>query len=269
MTQSIHSDIQPLLDIMQKLRDPDTGCPWDKAQSFATIVPFTLEEAYEVADTIERMDLQELPDELGDLLFQVVFYCQLGKEQGLFDFGEVVKRICAKLTSRHPHVFGELEVSSSSEVKDNWEAIKATERRAKDKHSVLDDVPLSLPSLSRALKIQKRVARVGFDWPDLDPVVAKVHEEIEEVLAETRAATVDREALTAEVGDLLFAVANLSRHLGIDPELALRQANRKFETRFRAVEELACADGKSLTDHDLASLDAFWDQVKLAEKSAD
>lgn len=262
-----NADINPLLAIMAKLRDPEHGCPWDKAQRFETIVPFTLEEAYEVADTIERMDLDELPDELGDLLFQVVFYCQLGKEQGLFDFEEVVKRICAKLTSRHPHVFGDIEVSSSKEVKDNWEAIKAAERKDKDKHSVLDDVPVGLPALSRAAKIQKRVARVGFDWGELPPVVAKVEEEIAEVLAEVQVDNPDPERVASEMGDLLFAVVNMARHLGVEPEQALRQANQKFERRFRGVEELASQGGRQLTDYSLAELDGFWDQVKEQEKS--
>ncbi|ABL99241.1 nucleoside triphosphate pyrophosphohydrolase [Shewanella amazonensis] len=262
-----NADINPLLAIMAKLRDPKHGCPWDKAQRFETIVPFTLEEAYEVADTIERMDLDELPDELGDLLFQVVFYCQLGKEQGLFDFDEVVKRICAKLTSRHPHVFGDIEVSSSKEVKDNWEAIKASERKAKDKHSVLDDVPVGLPALSRAAKIQKRVARVGFDWGELPPVVAKVEEEIAEVLAEVQVDSPDQERVASEMGDLLFAVVNMARHLGVEPEQALRRANQKFERRFRGVEELATLGGRQLTDYSLAELDGFWDQVKEQEKS--
>lgn len=262
-----NADINPLLAIMAKLRDPEHGCPWDKAQRFETIVPFTLEEAYEVADTIERMDLDELPDELGDLLFQVVFYCQLGKEQGLFDFEEVVKRICAKLTSRHPHVFGDIEVNSSKEVKDNWEAIKAAERKAKDKHSVLDDVPVGLPALSRAAKIQKRVARVGFDWGELPPVVAKVEEEIAEVLAEVQVDNPDPERVASEMGDLLFAVVNMARHLGVEPEQALRQANQKFERRFRGVEELASQGGRQLTDYSLAELDGFWDQVKEQEKS--
>ncbi|WP_372871763.1 nucleoside triphosphate pyrophosphohydrolase [Shewanella sp.] len=262
-----NADINPLLAIMARLRDPEHGCPWDKAQRFETIVPFTLEEAYEVADTIERMDLDELPDELGDLLFQVVFYCQLGKEQGLFDFDEVVKRICAKLTSRHPHVFGDIEVSSSTEVKDNWEAIKAAERKAKEKHSVLDDVPVGLPALSRAAKIQKRVARVGFDWGELPPVVAKVEEEIAEVLAEVQVDNPDPERVASEMGDLFFAVVNMARHLGVEPEQALRRANQKFERRFRGVEALASQSGRQLTDYSLAELDGFWDQVKDQEKS--
>jgi nucleoside triphosphate diphosphatase len=261
-----HADITPLLKIMERLRDPDTGCPWDRQQSFASIVPFTLEEAYEVADTIERLALDELPDELGDLLFQVVFYCQLGKEQGLFDFADVVDRICAKLTRRHPHVFGDSSGGlSSAEVKDNWEAIKAGERTDRSLDSVLDDIPRSLPSLSRAVKIQKRVARVGFDWVELKPVVAKIHEEIDEVLHEVQQPQMDSARVQDEMGDLLFAVTNLARHLGVEPEQALRQANAKFERRFRGVESLAHANGKAMTDHSLEELDAYWDRVKRQE----
>ncbi|MCE9686553.1 nucleoside triphosphate pyrophosphohydrolase [Shewanella sp. AS16] len=268
-SQSTAADIERLLAIMAKLRDPDSGCPWDKAQSFATIVPFTLEEAYEVADTIERLALEELPGELGDLLFQVIFYCQLGKEQGLFDFSVVVDKICTKLTERHPHVFGEHGGNgelSAAWVKDSWEAIKAKERQANEQHSVLDNIPLSLPALARSVKIQQRVARVGFDWAELEPVVAKIHEEIDEVLHEVRQSRVDAAKVRDEMGDLLFAVTNLARHLGVEPEQALRQANAKFERRFRGVETLATADGKALTDHDLEALDAFWDQVKHQEK---
>jgi ATP diphosphatase len=260
-----NNDIQPLLDIMVKLRDPKTGCPWDKAQSFETIVPFTLEEAYEVADTIERMAMDELPDELGDLLFQVVFYCQLGREAGLFDFGDVVDKICNKLTSRHPHVFGSLEGVSAEQVKDNWEQIKAKERSAKDLHSVLDNIPVGLPALSRAVKIQKRVARVGFDWAELGPVVDKIHEEIDEVIHEVKQCEVSQDRVQDEMGDLLFAVVNLARHLGVEPEQALRQANRKFERRFRGVESLANQAGKPMEAHTLDELDQYWDEVKLQE----
>lgn len=260
-------NMQPLLTIMQKLRDPESGCAWDKAQTFQTIVPFTLEEAYEVADTIERLALDELPDELGDLLFQVVFYCQLGKEQGMFDFDTVVSRICDKLTRRHPHVFAGLENTSSEQIKHNWEKIKESERAEREQHSVLDDIPLSLPSLSRSIKIQKRVARVGFDWPDLPPVVAKIHEEIDEVLFELKQEKVVQSKVEDEMGDLLFAVVNLARHLGVEPEKALRQANQKFERRFRGVEECVEQDGRGFDKHTLAELDTYWDRVKQSEKS--
>ncbi|RTR34545.1 nucleoside triphosphate pyrophosphohydrolase [Shewanella atlantica] len=260
-----NADMQPLLDIMAKLRDPINGCPWDRAQTFETIVPFTLEEAYEVADTIERMALDELPDELGDLLFQVVFYCQLGKEQGLFDFGDVIEKICTKLTSRHPHVFGELEGASTEQVKESWEKIKANERSEKELHSVLDNIPLGLPALTRSVKIQKRVARVGFDWAELAPVVDKIHEEIAEVLHEVEQEEVIPSKVQDEMGDLLFAVVNLSRHLGVEPEQALRQANTKFERRFRGVETLAGQSGKSMQEHSLEELECYWGEIKLQE----
>jgi len=260
-----NADMQPLLDIMAKLRDPDTGCPWDQSQTFETIVPFTLEEAYEVADTIERMALDELPDELGDLLFQVVFYCQLGKEQGLFDFADVIEKICTKLTSRHPHVFGELAEATTEQVKESWEKIKANERSDKKLYSVLDNIPLNLPALTRSVKIQKRVARVGFDWAELAPVVDKIHEEIAEVLHEVEQEEVIPSKVQDEMGDLLFAVVNLSRHLGVEPEQALRQANTKFERRFRGVETLAEQSGKSMQAHSLEELECYWGEIKLQE----
>ncbi|WP_420136001.1 nucleoside triphosphate pyrophosphohydrolase [Shewanella putrefaciens] len=273
------TDVEPLLKIMEKLRDPQTGCPWDKAQTFQTIVPFTLEEAYEVADTIERLAWDELPDELGDLLFQIVFYCQLGKEQGKFNFTSVIEKISDKLTRRHPHVFGEQngQIGDSAQaMKANWEAIKATEREQKAQQvagdtqadvqvSVLDNIPRSQPALSRSIKIQQRVARVGFDWAELEPVVAKIHEEIDEVLHEVNQDEQDQAKVQSEMGDLLFAVVNLARHLKVDPEQALRQANLKFERRFRGVEQLAAENGKGLEAHTLAELDAYWDSVKATE----
>lgn len=264
---SASKDIDRLLQIMSKLRDSETGCPWDKAQNYQTIVPFTLEEAYEVADTIERNALNELPGELGDLLFQVIFYCQLGKEQGVFDFTVVVDKICTKLTERHPHVFGQLPQATTEEVKQTWEGIKASERVGRSLHSVLDDIPLNLPALSRAAKIQRRVANVGFDWDELEPVVGKIHEEIEEVLVEVNAPEQDPQKVMEEMGDLLFAVVNLARHIGVDAEQALRQANSKFERRFRGVEALANATEKPMKEHSLAELDGYWDQVKANEKT--
>jgi nucleoside triphosphate diphosphatase len=278
--------MEKLLTIMSKLRDPKSGCPWDLAQRFDTIVPFTLEEAYEVADAIEQDDLEHLPDELGDLLFQVVFYCQLGKEQGLFDFATVVERISDKLIRRHPHVFGAMQDDSAAESAANkanhelstqalnlaWEQTKAKERQQKQLLSVLDDVPKALPALTRSLKIQKRVAKVGFDWPELEPVVAKIHEEIDEVMVEAHLLESDPETylpkVKDEMGDLLFAVVNLARHLGVDPESALRQGNQKFEQRFRGVEALAAASGKAMEAHTLAELDGYWDQVKASLKAA-
>ncbi|MGE6651087.1 nucleoside triphosphate pyrophosphohydrolase [Shewanella colwelliana] len=261
------NDINHLLNIMAKLRDPKSGCPWDLAQNYQSIVPFTLEEAYEVADTIERNALDELPGELGDLLFQVIFYCQLGKEQGLFDFAVVVDKICQKLTERHPHVFGPMAAASSQEVKQTWERIKSVERAGRSLHSVLDDIPFNLPALSRAAKVQRRVATVGFDWDELEPVVGKIHEEIDEVLDEVNAAKQDQQKITDEMGDLLFAVVNLARHLKVEPEQALRRATTKFERRFRGVEALANAAQKPMAAHSLSQLDAYWDQVKREESA--
>lgn len=267
------NNISALLTIMAKLRDPATGCPWDLAQRFDTIVPFTLEEAYEVADAIEQDDLAHLPDELGDLLFQVIFYCQLGKEQGLFDFASVVERISTKLIRRHPHVFGPVQDELNAQtLKSAWEEAKAQERQQKQLFSVLDDIPKALPALSRAVKIQQRVAKLGFDWPDLEPVVAKIHEEIDEVMVEANLLESDPETyfpkVQDELGDLLFAVVNLARHLGVDPELALRQGNHKFEQRFRGVEALAAQSGRAIQAHSLEELDGYWDRVKAALKAA-
>lgn len=264
-TVAVGSNLERLLSIMKKLRDPQHGCPWDKEQNFASIVPFTLEEAYEVADTIERMAMDELPDELGDLLFQVVFYCQLGKEQGLFDFDEVARRISQKLIQRHPHIFSDVNALSVAEVKNNWEKIKAKERAANAQFSLLDNIPLSLPSLSRAVKIQKRVAQVGFDWPELTQVVDKIEEELQEVLAEVKVDKLDQHRVLDEVGDLLFAVVNLARHLKVDPEQALRCGNQKFENRFRQIEQLVEGSGKTMEEHSLAELEYFWKQVKKVE----
>ena len=262
---STFENLNQLLGIMEKLRDPDRGCPWDQKQSFTSIVPFTLEEAYEVADTIERMDMDELPDELGDLLFQVVFYCQLGKEQGLFDFENVAGRISQKLIHRHPHVFGDLNNLSTDEVKANWEKLKAKERAQKAQFSLLDNIPLSLPSLSRAVKIQKRVAQVGFDWTETFQVTDKIQEELQEVMDEVNAKQVDQARVLDEVGDLLFAVVNLARHLKVDPEQALRHGNRKFEHRFRKIEQLVDASDKKIQDHSLDELESYWIQVKKME----
>lgn len=265
MKKQYNDNLQRLLSIMETLRDPKQGCPWDRAQNFQSIVPFTLEEAYEVADTIERMDLDELPSELGDLLFQVVFYCQLGKEQGLFDFDKVAGIIGNKLIARHPHVFEPMEMLSQSEVKANWEKIKAKERQQNLQFSLLDNIPLCLPALSRAAKIQKRVAQVGFDWPELNQVTDKIQEEIAEVMAEVNAKNVQPERIFDEVGDLLFAVVNFARHLNIDPEQALRSGNKKFEQRFRQVEKLAENSQKTIQEHSLDELEDYWQQIKKSE----
>ena len=242
--------IDDLLDVMARLRDPENGCPWDAEQTFATIAPYTVEEAYEVVDAIESGDMDQLEDELGDLLFQVVFYAQMSREDGGFDFNDVAARIATKMRDRHPHVFGDVDERTSEGQTIAWEAQKAAERDARAAKtgrtpSALDGVAFALPALMRAQKLQKRAAREGFDWPDLAPVVAKIREELEEVEAEIAAGSA-QERLQDETGDLLFACVNLARHLGIDAEVALRDANAKFDRRFRAVENGLGRDGKTL-----------------------
>ena len=259
--------IDDLLRIMERLRDPQHGCPWDVAQDFRSIVPSTLEECYELAAAIEAEDYPHLADELGDLLFQVVFYSQLGREQGYFDFPGVVHGLSRKLLRRHPHVFADGAIEGvvgeridSTQVKANWESIKAGERADRAQHGVLDDVPVALPALPRAQKLQKRAARVGFDWPDSDGVVRKLDEELDELRRALAAG--DGEAMEEEIGDLLFTLVNLSRHLRLDAESALRRANAKFENRFRAMEALAEAAGDSLEGLDDAALETLWERVK-------
>ncbi len=259
--------IEALLDIMARLRDPQDGCPWDVKQDFASIAPYTIEEAYEVADAIERGDMDDLKDELGDLLLQVVFHAQMAKEEGLFDFSDVVRAICEKMIRRHPHVFGDEEQRSAGSVKGRWEEIKAEEKAAKGakQASILDDVPLSLPALVRAIKLQNRAARVGFDWPDTSQVIDKLNEEMLELSAEL-AKGGDADRLEDEMGDLLFVYANLARHLNVDPEAALRRANAKFRRRFGRIEEKLAAAGKRPEDSTLEEMDAFWNEAKREER---
>ncbi len=256
---------------MSALRDPNTGCPWDIKQDFTSIVPHTIEEAYEVADAVidavEQQDFSELEKELGDLLFQVVFYSQLGKEQKQFDFDSVVSAICEKLIRRHPHVFGDKSLSSDEEIKANWENEKTLERQEKNANeqlSILADIPKNLPALSQAAKIQKRCAHVGFDWHNIEDVFAKVAEEIDEVKVEIEQN--NPEALAEELGDLMFAVVNLCRHAKQDPEQLLRQANQKFTKRFHGVEQQVKDSKINFEQHSLAALEAYWQQVKLKEK---
>lgn len=254
------SDIDRLLDIMRRLREPD-GCPWDREQDFASIAPFTIEEAYEVADAIERGDLEALRGELGDLLFQVVFHSQLAAEQGAFAFADVVQAIADKLERRHPHVFGDAAVDNAAEQTRHWEAIKAAEREAAGgDSSALADVPATLPALSRAAKLTRRAARVGFDWPDYHGALAKIREELDEL--EEAIGEQDQDAVEDELGDLFFALVNVARQLRIDPERAVERTNRKFERRFRAVEGKLAAQGKRPEQSNLEEMDALWNQVK-------
>lgn len=236
--------IDHLLTLMQRLRDPENGCPWDKEQTFASIAPYTLEETYEVLDAIAREDFDDLRGELGDLLFQVVFYAQMAQEEGRFDFNDICAAISDKLERRHPHVFGELSADNSEEVLARWEQIKTEER---------------------AQKIQKRCSNVGFDWTTLGPVVDKVYEEIDEVMFEARQAVVDQAKLEEEMGDLLFATVNMARHLGTKAELALQKANDKFERRFREVERIVAARGLEMTGVDLETMEEVWQEVKRQE----
>ncbi len=254
-----------LIGIMRRLRDPQGGCPWDLAQDFASIAPYTIEEAYEVAEAIGHAVAQGEPrgleSELGDLLFQVVFHAQMGAERGWFDFASIANAISDKLTERHPHVFGEARTGTTAELNRAWEEHKARERAARSgaAHSELADVPLALPALARAAKLGKRAGRVGFDWPDARGVREKIDEELREI---ADVAPGDDAKRAEEVGDLLFATANWARHLGVDPEEALRQANAKFERRFRAMEKLAAERGLALETLDAAAWDALWNEVK-------
>ncbi|WP_083101215.1 nucleoside triphosphate pyrophosphohydrolase [Pseudophaeobacter leonis] len=260
-----HAGIERLLEIMQALRDPEHGCPWDIEQDFSTIAPYTIEEAYEVADAIERHAWDELKGELGDLLFQSVFHAQMAAEAGHFTFQDVVTTMSNKMVSRHPHVFGDESRNKSSEQQTaDWEAIKAAERADKQETGTLDGVAVGLPALLRAYKLQKRAARVGFDWPVVDEVIAKIAEESAE-LVEARN-TLTQVEVEEEFGDLMFVMANLGRHLGIEPEAALRQANAKFIRRFEGVEAKLGARGKRPQDSDLAEMDALWDEVKRDER---
>ena len=269
-------DVRRLIEIMAALRDPDRGCPWDLEQSFASIVPYTIEEAYEVADAVERGDSEDLRDELGDLLLQVVFHARMAEEAGLFDFGGVVEAITAKLIRRHPHVFGDARELDAGAVKALWARIKADEKRARAARrpaagaeappSALSGVPPSLPALSRALKLQEKAGKVGFDWDDVGAVVAKLREEVAEVEAEIGEGSAEKRA--DEVGDLLFAAVNLARHLEVDPEAALRGANAKFERRFAHIERRLAENGRAPEGAGLDEMEGLWLEAKGLERRA-
>jgi ATP diphosphatase len=269
------SQLSRLLEIMQQLRSPETGCPWDQQQNFESIVPHTIEETYEVADAIFSGNMQDIKDELGDLLFQIVFYAQLGKEQGDFDFEDIAQGISDKLVRRHPHVFdvsgvggvAEKHHKTQDELNNQWQQIKAQERVNKNQAldiSTLANIPQGMTPLLRAQKMQKKCSKIGFDWTELPPVVAKIHEEIEEVLAEVNASEPNQQAVEEEVGDLLFAVVNLARHTSVNAETALIKANRKFEKRFRQVEKIIEKQGLSIESADMQQMEAAWQHIKKA-----
>lgn len=264
------TSINQLLDIMEKLRNPDGGCPWDLEQNFETIAPHTIEEAYEVAEAIARNDMAELKDELGDLMFQVVFYAQMAKEAGDFDFNDVIEAISEKMIRRHPHVFGTANIATAEAQTTAWEETKAQERAEKTKDSdkapsALDGVAETLPALTRAVKLQKRAARVGFDWPSITPVFDKIEEELGELRAEIDE-NGSKDRIAEEYGDLLFVLANLGRHLELDPETVLRAANRKFVRRFQIVEQRLENKGKSLDQCSLEEMDDVWNEIRIEDK---
>lgn len=259
-----------LLQIMAKLRDPDGGCPWDVEQDFSTIAPYTIEEAYEVDEAIRNKDMESLKDELGDLLFQTVFHTQMAEEEELFTFHDVVQNVSEKMVRRHPHVFGDMSIADADAQTASWERLKAEERAKKAEEkglvtSALDGVTPSLPALLRAIKLQNRAARVGFDWPETAQVVDKIQEECAELLAEVQEGS-DHEKIKEEFGDLLFVISNLARHFKLDPEECLRAANSKFERRFKGVEQKLSAIGKKPEQSSLSEMDRLWDEVKQEEK---
>lgn len=260
--------VDELIAIMARLRDPVNGCPWDVRQDFASIAPYTIEEAYEVADAIDRRDMRDLRDELGDLLLQVVFHSRMAEEKGHFAFGDVVASICDKMVRRHPHVFDDVTHDSDSARSRDWDRLKAEERAAKGEGdtSALAGISHGLPEWQRAVKLQKRAANVGFDWPDHEPVLAKMAEEIEEVRHEFEHGA-DEERLADEIGDVLFVAANLARHAKVDVSRALRGANAKFERRFRAMEAIAASEGRLLSSYSLEQQEALWTRVKREAKS--
>ncbi|SCA55180.1 nucleoside triphosphate pyrophosphohydrolase [Candidatus Terasakiella magnetica] len=269
---SFDSEISRLLVIMAKLRDPENGCPWDIEQTFATIAPHTIEEAYEVADAIEHADWPHLQEELGDLLLQVVFHAQMAKDENLFEFNDVAKSIADKMLSRHPHVFGDELIETADQQTVHWEKLKEQERKEKAAQkgdsppSALDGVSTGLPSMTRAMKLQKRAVRVGFDWPDVNGVLDKIREELAEVEEEVREVNLSQDRIKDEIGDLLFTVVNLARWADVDPDSALRSCNAKFERRFKAMETGVCSTGKEMPQATLEEMESFWQAAKKDEK---
>lgn len=270
--------IEDLKGIMAQLRSPEGGCPWDRAKDFKSIAPYTIEEAYEVVDAIDRGDMEDLQDELGDLLFQVIFHAQLASEETVFAFDDVVHTLSEKLIRRHPHVFGDETLASDDEIRGMWERVKGEERLAKassgqeDAASLLDDVPVAMPALSRAVKLQKQAAKVGFDWPSIGPVMAKIDEELgelKEALRDDDGEPSSQAHIAEELGDLMFVMANLARHLRIDPERAVRDANLKFCRRFNYIERTLIKQERSLDSATLEEMDALWDEAKRLEKLED
>lgn len=263
--------VQQLIEIMRALRDTSSGCPWDLEQDFNSLIPYTIEEAYEVADAIERNSLDDIKSELGDLLFQIVFYSQLATEQDAFDFNDVAKTICEKLVRRHPHVFADKKVKDAAQQTIEWEKLKQQERKDKAGRnaaniSYLDDVSRTLPSLMRAEKLQKRAAKEGFDWPDVNGVMSKIHEELNEVQQELNADVLNKEKLEDEIGDLFFSCINLSRYVNVNTEKSVRNANLKFEKRFRELEKIVAAKGLQVSEMDIDELENVWKEVKTHEK---
>ena len=257
-------NLQRLLQVMKQLRDPENGCSWDKKQDFTSLIPYTLEEAYEVVDAIERNDMQDLKAELGDLLFQVVFHSRLAEEQGLFDFEQVATSVADKLVRRHPHVFADVVYANEAEQKQAWEALKATERAAKEaeNHTILSGVAKNLPALVQCKKIQDRAANHGFDWPEVEPVYDKVLEELDEVKEAWQSG--DQQHIEEEIGDLLLVVVNLARHMNVNPEQALKKSTQKFTRRFEYIEKKVAQAGREVKQCELAELDSLWDEAKLA-----
>ena len=262
----IVAQLQSVISIMAKLRDPDTGCPWDAKQDFASIAPYTIEEAYEVADAIESGDRTALCDELGDLLLQVVFHARIAEEEGSFTLADVARSISDKMINRHPHVFGHSKAPDVDQQRQLWEDIKKAEREAKGQTGILADIPVGMPPMQRAVKLQKRAASVGFDWPDISQIIDKMHEEVAELMVEFESTPQNKQRLTDEVGDLLFVTVNLARKAGVDPETALISCNKKFEKRFNYIEQQTNAKNKSLSDSTLDDMEKLWQEAKSVKR---